>query len=247
MRAFVIFFLFIFFSLRCFAQPDPIKFYPEKIAEITEELKTLNIQKDSVRYHTLLWERAFMQVSLKMRSESPLFQTKDHDTLISKQIVGDLNYLINQDIKIGLGPFATSRLDFLITRGMFYNQTNKYQNALKDYFQIIELDSSERYREITLYKISITYFRMENIDSALLFVDQILDENISKRKFDNVLYSCELGSSMVNWKISILEKSGRKEALLSFYKKLIWQNRKIFWNDNSKCFKERLKELKAKT
>ncbi|WP_343748203.1 hypothetical protein [Fluviicola sp.] len=241
MKPIGLFLLFLLFSLKCFSQPDPSLFYPGRILEITKELQYQAIQEDSSKYHALLWERAEMQVSLLVQSN---VSTKRTDSTATKQLINDLNYLIDRDIKIGEGNFQTTKLDFLLNRGIFYSQSTNYQNALSDYLQIIEMDSSGRFREVALYRISITYFAIGNIDLALTYVDQILDENTSEKKFDNLFYACESGSSLINWKISILEKSGRKKELIQLYRKLIRQNRKIGWHDNAKCFSEGLKSLK---
>lgn len=155
MKPIGLFLLFLLFSLKCFSQPDPSLFYPERILEITKELQYPAIQEDSSKYHALLWERAQMQVSLLVQSN---VSTKRTDSTATKQLINDLNYLIDRDIKIGEGNFQTTKLDFLLNRGIFYSQSTNYQNALSDYLQIIEMDSSGRFREVALYRISITYF-----------------------------------------------------------------------------------------
>lgn len=235
MKFSVLLILISLFSVKCFSQPDPAMFYSERIIKITEELKTLDHEKDSISYNTLLWERVEMQVTLQIRKRTSYGESGN--TTISNQIINDLDYLINQDIKIGKGKYQTTKLSFLHTRGKYYNATSNYSKALVDYFQIIEIDNDSLFREATFYNISVTYLNMDSIDLSLFYVDQILAERIN---------SCLEGSSMVNWKIKILEKSNRKQELISFYKKLILRNKELGWKDNVDCFKERLKYLEGK-
>lgn len=184
-----------------------------------------------------------MQVALKRSAPFPI-QENSHDTLETQQILTDLNTLISNDINTGTGTYPKTKLDFLLIRGHFYNATSNYENALIDYFQIIDLDSTEKYKEVSLYAISNTYFEMNCIDSAISYADQLIKESTSYRKINYLLERCEFASSIVNWKITILEKSGRKKELVRFYQKLIWYNRIKFRNDNAKCFLERLKDFK---
>ncbi len=234
MKNYLFIFLISISYSTCLAQPDPIRFFPERIDEITKELKKLNRVKDSTTYNALLWERVSKQVALR-NSRRAFWETGY--TKKSKHIINDLNYLIKQDIKIGEGYRQTTKLNFLQVRGSYHRATTNYRKALLDYFQILENDLDSRFRDATYFDLSITYFKMDSIDLSIFYIDQIMEESAN---------SCRNGSSIVNKKIKILELSQRRAELMLFYKELISNSERLGWTENVNCYTERLKDLEGR-
>ncbi len=206
-------FSFLFLAVNCFSQPDPSQFYPERIIELTEQLKTDSLNAE------LLWERVQMQIALERRRCLPIKYHKIEAYYVPKKneaILHDLTYLIDSNCLVREYPFyGDSKIDVLFARGCYYAMIESQAEAVSDLLEVLEIDKEKRFQIVAMNRISEVYLVAGEYDSAMVYCEKMMVYERMDAKYNSRPRAHQFDS--YDLKALILKSSGKSHLLMCYY------------------------------
>ena len=214
----------ILISKLAFGQPNPQERYPERIKEITEQLKT-----DSLNYG-LIWERLVMKVNLAggLVNSDDIFSLKFDSLSKAKRSVSfdefnnDFNKIYNSVIKEKKYNIVEEG-DFYLNRMWFYENMLEIDKAIDDAKYLRDSVSYSRYSErgdyynnFALYSLFNLYVINKQYEEALKAINTMLD----KKEHENPEVFFAGHGSFLNCtdKITLFEHFQKNEEIIPFIK-----------------------------
>lgn len=232
--------VFVLSGMISFAQPPPSNYYPERIAAITEQLKT-----DSLNYY-LIWERLQMQVNLLggFGDAGAIFSTTidslkaQKGKLVFDEFNADFNKLYNNAIKVKNYDIVEEG-DFYLNRIFLYFNTGKIEQAIADARYLRDSASYSRYwqrgdyyNNWALYALYNLYIVNKQYQQALEVIDSMLQK---KKRNEPDIYFSGHGSFLSSGdKIKLFEHFNKTDSIIPFLKQTCIENFNWYFSNAEK-------------